>query len=247
MDSKFDLRPYRNEIPAGAMVWGMEAIDRNSQELLDDADLLVANSRYSRAIALAILALEEASKKSVLLPLYAVQHDPELRKKLWRDYKNHQSKSAFLLRRPAFLGKSMGEYFKEKEQIKEKALVIGKRLDMLKQLGFYSDVYESSEGKFWTVPSNTITEEIAKTHIELISNHVRFGFGNSQEKTRENRYLIIAAIDQYPKHEIRNRLQALYKASTNLMKEEHNNDATRNTDEILKSLLDSEVPESSEE
>lgn len=104
MGKSLGIHPYRGDIPAEQIVRGMEAIDRNSREILDDAKLLLENGRYARALALSVIALEESAKKSTLLALYAVQADGKLRKRVWQEYRSHPSKASFIVRGPAVRG-----------------------------------------------------------------------------------------------------------------------------------------------
>lgn len=132
--------PYRGEISPERVLEGVELIDRNSRELLKDAKLLYKLGRYPRAVSLAVLALEEHTKKAFLLCYGVVQHDPEKRKWFWRQYRNHKLKSSALMMRMNVFGHVSDE------RAPSLADSFGKHADFIKQVGLYADVYEFEGG-----------------------------------------------------------------------------------------------------
>ena len=71
----------------------MNAARRNAQRLLADAKTLLGCERWPAACQLAILAIEEAGKVSVLRGI-SIAGDEEALKRLWRDYRSHTPKKA---------------------------------------------------------------------------------------------------------------------------------------------------------
>lgn len=208
MGKSLGIHPYRGDIPAEQVVRGMELIDRNSREIIEDAKLLLENGRYARAVALSVTALEESAKKSALVSLYAVQANGKLRKRVWQEYRSHTSKASFIVRRPAFLGAFEGQ------NIEEKAQRMGKIMDLYKQLGLYADSYETDEGsKSWSIPSESITPDMAKGAFRMISRHVGGAMDETEEeKIREFRWQVIQAIDEHPQDQVRERVRAIGRA-----------------------------------
>jgi AbiV family abortive infection protein len=205
MGKLLGIHPYRGDIPAEQIVRGMEVIDGNSRELLDDAKLLLENGRYARALSLSVIALEESAKKSLLYALYAVQDDKELRKEFWREYRSHTLKSGYLVRREAVRGAFEGQ------NIEEKAQRIGKIMDLFKQLGLYADSYETDEGKkSWFTPSKSVTPDMANSVFNMISRQVGRTSGDSGlEEIRELRWRTVQAVDEIPKDQPLERLRAM--------------------------------------
>lgn len=68
------------------------AAQANAEDLLGDAELLADHERYSRAYALATLALEEVGKAHLCLwAICSTQITPE---KFWADFRSHEGKLA---------------------------------------------------------------------------------------------------------------------------------------------------------
>ena len=111
---------------------------------------------YPSACSLAILAIEEAGKLS-LLRMVLLSREPEKLKKAWRAYRDHKAKNAQwivpdLVRGGARTAEDLKVIFDEKS---EHTLV----LDTLKQLGFYTDTYKRG---LWASPEKSIEEHVAK-------------------------------------------------------------------------------------
>lgn len=238
MGQSLGINPYRGDIPAEQIVRGMELIDRNSREILDDARLLLENGRNARALALAVIALEESAKKSALLILYAVQANSELRKKIWREYRSHTSKASFLVRRPALRGAFEGQ------NIEEKAQRMGKIMDLYKQLGLYADSYEFDEGsKSWSIPSESISSKMAEETFEIVSKQVG-GFldEKEEEELKSLRWQIIQAVDEYPQDQILERIRATARSSVASAKDTsgENSDFANDLERAVRPLLGEE-------
>ena len=91
------LDQYRGRLNPQQIADGMNAAANNAKRLLADAELLMRESRYPSATALAILAIEEAGKNTILRQMATSSNDQGL-KKAWKDYRSHKEKNvAFLV------------------------------------------------------------------------------------------------------------------------------------------------------
>jgi len=233
MGKSLGIHPYRGDIPAEQIVRGMEVIDRNSREILDDAKLLLEHGRYARALSLSVIAYEESVKKAALLSLYAVQANDKLRKKFWQEYRSHTTKSSFLVRRAAVRGAFEGQNIEEKSQR------IGKIMDLYKQLGFYADSYETDEGdKFWANPSESVTPESAKETFEMISRLVGSPVDKMEdEKLRKFRWQVIRAIDEHPQDQVLERTLAVVRAVVGTARDFSDDELANNLQKQVRTLL----------
>lgn len=238
MGKSLGIHPYRDDIPAEQIVRGMEAIDRNSREILDDAKLLLENGRYARALSLSVIALEESAKKSALLAMYAVQANGKLRKKVWQEYRSHTSKASFLVRREAVRGAFEGQ------NIEEKAQRMGKIMDLYKQLGLYADSYETEEGdKSWFIPSESITPDMAKDTLKMVSQQVGgAGDESEEEKLRKFRWRVIQAIDEHPQDQALERIRAMARITVATARDfsEDEGEFANNLEKQVRPLLEEE-------
>lgn len=205
-----DFRAFRGEISADQIVSGVEAIDRNARELLDDARFLLKNGRYARATSIAIIAYEEATKSAILLRLYAVQADDKQRKETWKAYLSHNHKAS-----PIGLREDDIESLVEDvEEISEKLSRTGKTLNKIKQHGFYADVYEHDGVDFWFAPSEFVSPDMAKAIVEGILAKLSTKLnGTSVQQRKADIQEHVRAMDQHPKSDSRSRFVALVESA----------------------------------
>src|SRR5882724_4716347 len=83
---------FKGRLSAGGIAAGINAARRNASRLACDARLLLTQKRFPSACALAVLAIEEAGKASVLREIALARSDEEL-KDAWRQYRSHTSKN----------------------------------------------------------------------------------------------------------------------------------------------------------
>jgi AbiV family abortive infection protein len=118
----------------------------NALDLLDTADILFNLKRYSHSVGFSTLAIEEAAKIALLIMIFLeVGGD---RPKLWRAYRNHRAKTAWL--NPAIESRVRATFPEVQREIARKIGQSGPTPDELeasKQRAFYSDCYEVS-GEF---------------------------------------------------------------------------------------------------
>lgn len=90
---KKKLDSYKGRLTAAQIAEGMNAALKNCNRLADDAAMLLEARRYPSAMALAILAIEEAGKISILRRLAVAMSEGECAD-AWKEYRSHTSKSA---------------------------------------------------------------------------------------------------------------------------------------------------------
>lgn len=153
---KKPLQQYRGTLTASEIAAGMNAASRNAMRLVEDAKLLIDAGRFPTACSLAILAIEERGKTSILRGL-AIAPDSKALQEAWSDYRNHHSKNAMwifieLVTKGA---RKLSEFSCIFEPNSEHPSLI----DAIKQLGFYTDCYVKGR---WSEPSDAINEEFAR-------------------------------------------------------------------------------------
>lgn len=117
-----------------------------ARDLLDTAELLFTLKRFQHSAAISILAIEESSKLALLLMIFlGIGGD---RTKLWRSYRNHRAKTAWL--NPAIESRIRATFPKIPREDAKKLAEAGpgpEQLESSKQRAIYSDCLELS-GKF---------------------------------------------------------------------------------------------------
>jgi AbiV family abortive infection protein len=152
---------YRGALSPQQITHGMNASVRNAKRLFADAKLLFEAKRYPSACSLAILSIEESGKLAILRGI-AVMSDSKDLEDQWQDYRNHYAKNAGwiideLLSRGARTLQDLNPIFDEESPHPE-------MLDVIKQLGFYTDCYGNA---YWSEPSEAITEDLAKQMLSI--------------------------------------------------------------------------------
>jgi len=147
---------YSQKLSPRKAAEGMAAATENAVSLLSDAQLLFDNERYERSVALAILAIEEAGKTSILREIL-VQDDPKELKRLWKDYRSHTSKNLHW-KLPDLVADGARQ-LEEFRPLYDKSSDHGAYLDSLKQTAFYTDAVGACE---WTTPKRIVTKQVAE-------------------------------------------------------------------------------------
>lgn len=145
---------YKGRLSAAEIAYGMNAAARNAKRLIHDAELLFENGRYPTALSIAILAIEEAGKISILRGLSVAPDDKTLIA-AWRDYRTHTAKNAAwiiveLASKGARTLDDLGPIFDRNSEHTN-------LLDTLKQIGFYTDCYGN---RHWSEPHEIIAKEL---------------------------------------------------------------------------------------
>jgi AbiV family abortive infection protein len=155
------LDAYRGQLTPAQVAEGVNSASRNSARLAGDAKLLLENGRFPSAASIAVLAIEEAGKTSILRGL-AVANDDEEIKKEWKAYRSHTSKNVqWILPRLVTEGaRKLGDLRSIFDRDSDHPLL----LNNIKQLGFYTDCLGDAH---WTEPAEIVDEQIAKMLVEV--------------------------------------------------------------------------------
>jgi AbiV family abortive infection protein len=87
------LNPYWGKLPPDKIAEGMNIARRNAARLASDARTMFETRHYETAAALAILAIEESGKVSILRELALATDDREA-KDSWKRLRSHTAKNA---------------------------------------------------------------------------------------------------------------------------------------------------------
>ncbi len=156
-----ELAQWKNSLKPEQIAEGMNAASSNAKRLLEDAETLFNLGRYPTAISLAILAIEESGKTSILREL-ALARDGKEVKEAWKSYRSHTKKNVlWLFPSMVFSGGRKLEDFHSlfREDSDHTTL-----LDNLKQVGFYTDCLWRTH---WSQPSEVIDKENAEGIIKV--------------------------------------------------------------------------------
>jgi len=135
------LHPYWGKLPPEKIADGMNVAHRNAARLASDARTMLEIQHYKTAAALAILAIEESGKVSILRELALAADDREA-KDIWKRLRSHKAKNAMWIF-PELVGRGA-------RRLDEFAAVFDlssdhtEVLDKLKQVSIYSDCYGSA-------------------------------------------------------------------------------------------------------
>lgn len=157
---KKSLDAYRGMLTAAQVAEGIRAADANAVRLAKDAKLLVEAGSFPTAASVAILAIEEAGKVSILRLISLARSEAEANAG-WKEYRSHTRKNvAWLLPQLAAQGARQLDDLRPlfKEGAEHPYL-----LDQLKQLGFYTDCLGKAH---WSLPADAISKELAESLVQ---------------------------------------------------------------------------------
>jgi AbiV family abortive infection protein len=157
--AKKTLTGYNGLLNAKQVADGMNAARKHAYCLLSDAEILFENKRYSSALSLAILAIEEAGKISILRRL-AIANSDNIRE-LWKEYRSHRSKNASWI--IIELAKAGARTLSDLEECVNADGEHTALLDTLKQIGFYTDCYDPAQ---WSEPEKIIDKDLCHSIIK---------------------------------------------------------------------------------
>jgi AbiV family abortive infection protein len=153
------ISQYRGPLSPQQVADGMNAAARNANRLLDDATVLLEDGRFPTACSVAILSIEESGKLSIFRAIAGVV-EPEILKSRWRDYRNHQMKNVeWIIGQLATKG---ARVLDDLRPIFDPTSDHPAVLDIVKQLGFYTDCYGKAH---WSEPQRVVDEKLAKTMV----------------------------------------------------------------------------------
>jgi AbiV family abortive infection protein len=147
-------RQYNQRLTPKKAAEGIKTILNNARSLLSEAQLLFDNFKYARATALAILAIEETGKVSIIRSILVNDNQKELNKE-WKRFRSHYEKN---------WGLAVSDYVvQNKNNIEDFRPIFdsndhGQVFDQLKQLAIYTDLFKNDN---WSSPDKVITIEIA--------------------------------------------------------------------------------------
>ena len=158
---------YKGGLSAAQIAHGMNVACRNARRLADDAKLLLDAGRYPTAASIAALSIEESGKVSVLCGLASAPNE-EVRRRAWKDYRNHRSKNAawILPDLVAQGAKDLDSLRLAAEPSSEHTAV----LNQVKQISFYTDCWGAAH---WSDPEKVIDENASRLLVgiaELLAN-----------------------------------------------------------------------------
>jgi len=164
---KKKLDTYRGKLTPAQIADGMNAAAKNALRLSQDAASLVDNGRFPTGASVAILAIEEAGKVSILRALALAKTDAEA-VEIWKDYRSHTQKNVtWLLPQLVTKGaRKLDDLRLLFDETSDHPFVI----DQLKQLGFYTDCLGNAH---WAIPSEVVDETLARMLVKISKTFTR--------------------------------------------------------------------------
>ncbi len=169
------LDSYKGKLSAAQIAEGMNAATQNARRLAEDAELLLDMERFPTAASLAILAIEEAGKNSILREL-ALAKDDKAAASSWRDYRSHTKKNVTWL-----LPQLVAEGARQLDDFRtlfDESADHPFLLDQIKQLGFYTDCLGKTH---WSIPIDVIDEHLATMLVQIAKLFTEKGTVTPQE------------------------------------------------------------------
>jgi AbiV family abortive infection protein len=181
--TKKKLNSYKGKLSAAKIAEGINAAIQNAKRLAEDSEFLLKVGRFPSAASLAILAIEESGKISILRALALAKTNEDVAE-AWRHYRSHTKKNLiWLLPQLAAEGAKKLDDFKPLfDQSSDHPFV----LDRFKQIGFYTDCLGKAH---WSIPEEVIDQSMAKMLV---------GIANGLAKV--NKRVSKAEIDLWIKH-----------------------------------------------
>lgn len=155
------IAQYKGRLTPQQAAEGITVALTNAKALVKDSELLLEHERYPRAAALAILAIEEAGKVSLIRALLLARDESEVREE-WRAYRSHTKKNVlYILPDLAARGaKSSQDLWPTMGPNSDHPEV----LEALKQVALYTDAYGACR---WSLPGDAITSDIATSLVSV--------------------------------------------------------------------------------
>lgn len=143
-------------------------IFENAQELIEEAEILLANKKSTRAYTLSHIASEELSKLPIIFRIatdvhFGVKIDWKKENKNLRDHEGKLRRKfmqQYMLKNPLFINQINLNYIQDKAKI----------YNTLKNNSLYAGIHESEFCK----PSQIITFEIAELNIAVVKEEMSF-------------------------------------------------------------------------
>lgn len=151
-----DGSQYSGRLTPQQATVGMNAAHRNGRRLASDARLLIGMGRYPTACALAILAIEEAGKVSILRGLVLERSDSLVRQ-AWKNYRSHTSKNVnWILPELVHRG---ARTLDDLRVIVDSKSRHPRLIEQVKQIATYTDCFQRVK---WSEPSEVVNQKLAE-------------------------------------------------------------------------------------
>ena len=155
------INQYRGKLTAKQAADGMNAASANAKRLASDAKIMLDAERYPTAASLAALSIEESGKVSIIRRLSVVNDDKDL-KGAWKEYRSHKAKNAHWIL-PDLVKKGARQLGHLSETVNKDGEHT-EILDVVKQLGFYTDFYEKGN---CSVPIDVVDKPLAEELVQI--------------------------------------------------------------------------------
>lgn len=155
------LNSYQGKLTPAQIAQGMNAAATNAQRLVGDASALIERRRFPTAASLAILAIEEAGKISILRSMSLARTNSELLD-AWKDYRSHIRKNVTWIMPQLFAegARKLDDLKPAFDEDSDHPYL----LDQIKQLGFYTDCLGQAH---WSIPDAAIDESLARMLVKI--------------------------------------------------------------------------------
>lgn len=166
-------KDYKGALTVEQMAECLASVNRNALSLASDAELLYSHQRYERALALAILSIEESSKKTIILCFFILfLNDKISPSKLWKDYRNHTAKSkgwmmpmmASLLEFKPLISSTKASDIQNQQMELVTSSEYARAVNLLKQRSLYCDFVDDGVA---ISPSDLPAEYLSEIFIRL--------------------------------------------------------------------------------
>lgn len=152
---------YFGKLNSEEIANGINLAIKNAKRLYKDAEILFNESRFSSSLALAILAIEESGKVSILRGL-SLEEDNKKRSKWWKEYRNHLKKNSHWIL-PQLVSEG-ARVFDELSQMYSEDADHPQFLDTLKQLALYTDCLGKRN---WTYPEEIVDKDLCESILKI--------------------------------------------------------------------------------
>jgi AbiV family abortive infection protein len=170
------LDRYSGRLSAAQIAAGMNAAEDNAARLLADAVMLLNAGRYPTAASVAILCIEEAAKVSTLRQIATCRDDSE-RREVWNEYRSRRGKNRHSII-PSPCAK-VARHLDERRQGSDAVADRSGTIDILKQLGFYTDCLGDAT---WSNPEAMIEQQLAEQIIGIALLSVEGGYRHTAKE-----------------------------------------------------------------
>lgn len=152
------MSQYKGLLTREQVAEGIRLAQENAVRLLNAARLLLKTGDAPTAMSLSILALEEYGKIEIVNEIGNTS-DPEKLEKCWKAYRTHISKEIAFLRDYAKMKGIVGK--QEAAEFCENNSDMLPLVDLMKQLGFYTDCIQGDDNFYWHEPKKKISNIMA--------------------------------------------------------------------------------------